>query len=55
MSFTMEIKNEIALLDFSYELNMVFLAAFVRNNGEKSLDKIVLTIENPKIVRKIDQ
>ena len=53
MSFTMEIKNEIALLDFSYELNIVFLAAFVRNNGDKSLERISLTIENPKVVRKV--
>ena len=53
MSFATEVKNEISLIDFDYEINLVLLSAFVRNNGYKSLDEIVLTIENHKVVRKI--
>ena len=52
MSFTSEVKNEICLIDFTNIESLVFLSAFVRNNGEFS-DNIVLSVENPKIVRKI--
>ena len=52
MSFTSEVKNEICLIDFTNIESLVLLSAFVRNNGEFS-DSINLSIENPKIVRKI--
>ena len=51
MSFTTEVKNEIASLDFTSLEVLPFLSGFVRNNI-KSLDKdILLTTENPKIAR----
>ena len=53
MSFATEIKNEISLLDFSLQENIVELSGFVRNNGIKTIDNISLQLENPKVVRRI--
>ena len=52
MSFTTEVKNEICSIVFSKLESLVFLSAFVRNNGDFS-ENLVLFAENPKIVRKI--
>ncbi len=53
MSFSTEVKEEVAILNFSYIEDMVFLSGFVRNNGYKSLDEIIVTNENLKVIRKI--
>ena len=52
MSFTTTVKNEICSIVFSKLESLVFLSAFVRNNGDFS-ENLVLFAENPKIVRKI--
>ncbi len=53
MSFATDVKNEICTMTFTNIESIVLLSGFIRNNYEIVDNSIVLSIENPKIIRKI--
>ena len=52
ISFTVNVKNEIASFDGTKDENMAMLSAIIRNSG-KINESIVITTENSKVARRI--
>ena len=53
LSFSAEIKNEIALIKLTSEEEKTELIGFARNNIKIEKDFIIFTMENPKVVRRL--
>ena len=52
ISFTVNVKNEIASFEGARDENLTILSAVIRNSG-KIDDSIVITTENSKVARRI--
>ena len=53
ISFTINVKNEIASFDSVKNENMAILSAIIRNSGKLDNNKITITTENSKVARRI--
>ena len=53
ISFTINVKNEVASFDSVKNENMVMLSAIIRNSGKIDNKEITITTENSKVARRI--
>lgn len=53
ISFTVNVKNEVASYDSTRNENMAMLSAIIRNSGKISDESIVITTENSKVARRV--
>ncbi len=53
ISFTVNVKNEVASNDLNHEENLAMLSAIIRNSGKFNQEAINITTENSKVARKI--
>ena len=53
ISFTSNVKNEVAALDGTRNENMAMLSAIVRNNVKLNNDSLVITTENSKVAKRV--
>ena len=53
ISFTINVKNEIASFDSVKNENMAMLSAIIRNSGKIYDDEITITTENSKVARRV--
>lgn len=53
ISFTINVKNEVASFDSVKNENMVMLSAIIRNSGKMDNEEITITTENSKVARRI--
>ena len=53
ISFTSNVKTEVASYDGNQNENMAMLSAIIRNSGKYDNEKIVVTTENSKVAKKV--
>lgn len=53
ISFTVNVKNEVASYDGTKNENMALLSAIVRNSGKFDDSNLIITSENSKVVRRV--
>ena len=53
ISFTINVKNEIASFDSVKNENMAMLSAIIRNSGKVNNGEITITTENSKVARRV--
>ena len=53
ISFTINVKNEIASFDSVKNENMAMLSAIIRNSGKVNDGEITITTENSKVARRV--
>ena len=53
ISFTFNVKNEVATNTLSHSENMAMLSAILRNSGIYSKEKVVVTTENSKVAKRV--
>lgn len=53
ISFTSNVKTEVASVDLEKNENMAMLSAIIRNSGKYNKDNIIVTTENSKVAKKI--
>ena len=53
ISFTVNVKNEVASYDQERNENIAILSAIIRNSGKIDKDSITVTTENSKVAKRI--